>query len=806
MSLEQKANYQLNKHPVIKKRVKFIYQHMMYAVSPKMKSEGNIVRISPDDSAHEYFFGYYDKSPWDASDRYMLCMKAKDTWSDASPKEKADILLIDTYKKENDTERIKKIGETRAWNVQQSCMLQWLGPDYSSRILYNDFREGKYCSIILTLNTMEEKIIPSAVYTVSSDGAFALTLDFSRLYNLCPGYGYYNVPEKTAGTALPDATAVWKIDLKAGEKTELLKYTDFANFLSRPEMEEEGTVHKVNHLMLNPKGDRFIVLYRWFVKERKYTRLITCNVDGTDMYLLSDDDMVSHCFWKNNSSILAFENKKRTGTGYYLMKDKTQKYYHCWKELTGDGHPSFSPDRKRIVTDTYPDRARMAYLKIMSGDVRKSDVNVVAKVFAPFKYDGDTRCDLHPRWNHAGNEICFDSAFEGHRGLYSVALKTEEQYQDISVKTGIKVLYVVDSLKQRFGITAVVMNYFRNLDRERVCVDFLIPGDSEKALVEEIRESGSNVYFMPRLSIKNVKEFLDFCHTFFRQHRDYKIIHSHFTQIDSLVFPIAKKYGVKHCISHSHSTKHSDSKIKAIRNWMLCLPLKILADTWAACGVQAGVFLYGKKFMKSPKHLVVNNAIDISKFKYDEEVRRIKRAEFGVTNEFLIGNIGSMNLIKNQQYLLQIFADLIKRRGNKQKYKLMIVGDGDLRADLQKQAARLRIADNVIFTGVRSDVNEILQAMDVFVLPSLYEGLPVIGVEAQASGLPCLFSSTITREINVCNAKFIGLSNKNDAWIDAIIKARQFKRMDSGEYLVKKGFSIKEAAKKLCRFYEQISF
>ena len=423
MSFEQKINYQLNKYPAVKKVIKRVYQTGMYAISKKIKSEGNITRISPDDSEHEYFFGYYDKSPWDISDKYMLCLKANDTWSDVSPKEKADILLIDTERNESDPKRVRKIAETAAWNVQQSCMLQWLGPDFKDRILFNDYREGKYVSVILNLKTMKEKVIPAPVYTVSSDGKFALTLDFSRLYNLRPGYGYYNVPEKTKDISLPKTAAIWKVSLETGEVTEVLKYTDFATFQPRYEMQEKGTVHKVNHLMLSPNNKRFMVLYRWFNGERKYTRLITCNVDGTDMYVLSDDDMVSHCFWKNDNEIIAFENKKHGGAGYYLMRDKTEKYYHCWKELTGDGHPSFSPDRKLVVTDSYPDRARIQYIKVMDGDVRKTGIKIVAKVFSPFKYDNDTRCDLHPRWNHAGNKICFDSVFEGRRGLYEVKLE-----------------------------------------------------------------------------------------------------------------------------------------------------------------------------------------------------------------------------------------------------------------------------------------------------------------------------------------------------------------------------------------------
>ena len=118
MSIEQKINYQLNKYPAVKKVIKRAYQRTMYAISPKIKSEGNITRMSPDDKDHEYFFGYYDKSPWDITDRYMLCLRAKNTWSDVSPKETADILLIDTEKSENDKERVKKIAKTRAWNVK----------------------------------------------------------------------------------------------------------------------------------------------------------------------------------------------------------------------------------------------------------------------------------------------------------------------------------------------------------------------------------------------------------------------------------------------------------------------------------------------------------------------------------------------------------------------------------------------------------------------------------------------------------------------------------------------------------------
>ena len=414
MTLEQTINYQLNKFPWIKKGIKRVYQLAMYAISPKIKSEGNIKCISPEDGA-EYFFGYYDKSPWNSTGRYMLCMRAKNTWSEPDPTSMVDILLIDT----EDGNRVRRLAETKTWNVQQGCMAQWLGPDFDKIIIYNTLKDDRYCSVVMNTETMQERLLPLPVYTVSADGRTALSLDFSRLHNLRPGYGYAALPEATKGVALPDTTCIWKMNIDTGEVTDLLKYTDFASFLPRPEMKEIGSVHKVNHLMISPNGKRFMVLYRWFCGQRKYTRLITCNMDGSDMYLLSDDDMVSHCYWKNDDEIIAFERKKDGGNGYYLMKDKSLEYAHIWPNLNNDGHPSYCPtDNNLVVLDTYPNRARIQEVKIARDDC--NEVKTIAKVFAPFKYDNDTRCDLHPRWSRDGKKICFDSVFEGHRGLYVV--------------------------------------------------------------------------------------------------------------------------------------------------------------------------------------------------------------------------------------------------------------------------------------------------------------------------------------------------------------------------------------------------
>ena len=407
MSIENKINNQLNKYPKIKKVIKRSYQLLRYSLSSKIKSEGNIVRITPDDD-YEYFYGYYDKSPWSGNEKYMLCLRVKNTYKDVAPKEKAEIMLIDTT-----DNSLKKLAETKTWNVQQGCMLQWLGPDYDEKIIFNDFRNNKYCSVILNVFTGEETVISQPIYDVSKDSRFALSLDFSRLHRMRPGYGYYNLKDIHAMDTVPDDTCIWKIDLLNGNVTPLLKYTDFYHFEQRKEM--INAEHKINHLMISPNGKRFMVLHRWYQGSRKYTRLVTVNVDGSEMYNLSDDDMVSHCFWKNDEDIIAFENKKKIGAGYFLMKDKTNEFTHLWEHINNDGHPSYSPDKLKIVIDSYPNSKRIASIYIMS---ENGDEKEVVKVFAPFKYDNDVRCDLHPRWDRTGQKICFDACFEGKRGLY----------------------------------------------------------------------------------------------------------------------------------------------------------------------------------------------------------------------------------------------------------------------------------------------------------------------------------------------------------------------------------------------------
>lgn len=800
MSIEQKINYQLNKYPAVKKVIKRVYQTGMYAVSKKIKSEGDITRISPDDKEHEYFFGYYDKSPWDISDRYMLCMRANNTWSDVSPKEKSDIILIDTEKDENDPQRVKKIAETNAWNVQQSCMLQWLGPDFSSKILYNDYRDGKYVSVILTLATLEEKIIPTPVYSVSKDGKFALTLDFSRLYELRPGYGYYNVPEKTKGIALPDTTAIWKVDLESGEVTDLLKYTDFANFEPRSEMKEEGSVHKVNHIMLSPNGKRFMVLYRWFCGQRKYTRLITCNVDGSDMYVLSDDDMVSHCYWKDDEHILAFENKKKTGPGYYLMKDKSNEYIHCWPQFSNDGHPSYSPDGSLIVTDSYPDRTRIASINIMDGDETKRGNTIVARVFAPFKYDNDTRCDLHPRWNYSGDKICFDSVFEGHRGLYVVNLKKD----DISMKKKINIAFVVTACKKS-GPIEQMLSIFTYLDREKFNPILI-------TLYEEPTDGTSQLKRYLDIRVKHIHIPLNKKDIILGKTKSLKnklnelnidIVHSLGVFPD---FALSKMKYPGH-VTTIRNFVYEDYPIKfgkLVGNVMAKMHLYAMTrteQTWACSKSLA------KKY-KNELNLdfpYIQNGVNVSKFtriNIDEKIELRKKLNLPLDKVILV-YAGQFVARKDQKFLLELFSE----QKELDDYVLLLLGDGNEFSELKSKYEKVK---NVIMTGNVNNVNEYLQSSDIYIASSKSEGLPNGVLEAMAVGLPVILSN-IEQHKEVYDANndigyLYSIGNKEDC-LSKILSMNGFERIKANEaaYLtVHEYFSAEKMSKKYQNEYERI--
>lgn len=718
MNFEQKINHQLNKYPLLKKMVKRGYQLLMYSISPKMKSEGNIIRISPDDSL-EYFFGYYDKSPWDASGKKILCMRAKNTWENVAPFEAADILLIDT---ENLRADPQLLATTHCWNVQQGCMAQWLGPDYCSRIIYNDFRNGEFCAVILNIHDGSEKVIPRPIYTVSSDGKTALTLDFARLHRLRPGYGYSNLDDNTKKQGLPDETCIWRVDLENGSFCSILKYTDLASFEPRAEM--ENAEHKVNHLMLSPNGQRFMVLHRWLQGSRKYTRLLTCNCDGTGLYNLSDDDMVSHCYWKNDKEIIAFENKRNSGPGYYLMQDQTQEYTHLWKKIRNDGHPSYSPDNQYVVIDSYPNRARVQEIKVIKdSDVDAKNEKVLAKVFSPFKYDNDTRCDLHPRWSRDGKQICFDSVFEGHRGLYMVPLKKEKT----------RVVFLVTKCA-KLGPIQQTLNIIKHMN----------PDDFEPVLVtinpEPTDGSSQLERFLPYVSHYYVPTGKLNIVTGRTQNLEQKLREIRPDVIHSLgVFPdyaVTRMRKFKHIITLRNYV-YDDYPVKfgKVQGHILAkLHLYAMKHTTktVTCSESLSQIYQNRLGLK---YDFIRNGVDVTQYSCTTPAEREKyRKELNIPNdEFVFVYSGQIIDRKNQKFLLEVFAKTFAD----EKKRLILLGDGADLYELKKQYGNIA---NVEFRGSVTNVSDYLKASDVYVSTSKSEGMPNGVLEAMATGLPVILS------------------------------------------------------------------
>lgn len=307
----------------------------------------------------------------------------------------------------------------------------------------------------------------------------------------------------------------------------------------------------------------------------------------------------------------------------------------------------------------------------------------------------------------------------------------------------IRVLQVLGGLN-RGGAETMVMNLYRNIDRNKIQFDFIKHTESKCAYDDEIKELGGRIYSIPKYKVYNHFQYKKAWNNFFKKHPEYKIIHGHVRSTATIYLKIAKKYGL-YTIAHSHSTS-SGKGIKAIIKSILQFRIRYIADYFMGCSQKANEWLYGKKIANSEKCIILHNAIDVEKYTYNEEIRNKLRKELNIKeDEMVVGNIGRFSYMKNHKFLIDIFEKLCKT----ENCKLLLVGDGELKNDIQNIVKNKHLENKVIFTGVRSDVNEILQAMDIFVMPSIFEGLPVTLIEAQASGVPSLITDTITKEVDI---------------------------------------------------------
>ena len=352
------------------------------------------------------------------------------------------------------------------------------------------------------------------------------------------------------------------------------------------------------------------------------------------------------------------------------------------------------------------------------------------------------------------------------------------------------------------GVESVVMNYYRNIDRNKVQFDFICDEDSKYIPTDEIESLGGKVILIPPYQKpfkyhKELKKVL--------KEGNYKIVHSHISTMSFFSLWAAKSAKVPVRIVHAHSTTNKQEKKKNLMKQVLRPFSKVFANRYFCCSELAGRWLFGNKTYNQGKVYLLNNAIDVDKFKYNEKVRKAKRKELNIKDkDLVIGRIGRFAKQKNHEFLIDIFNEIHKQNKNT---ILLLAGDGPLKEEIQNKVKKIGLEKNVQLLGQRNDANELYQAFDAFVLPSLYEGLPVVGVEAQTAGLPCFFSTDMTKETKVLDStKFIELSKSPKEWADIIIKElNNFKRKDMTKEITNNNYNIKNEAKKIEEKYKEFS-
>ena len=404
------------------------------------------------DGPNQHFFGYYDKSPFDASGRFMLSHRVCGT-SNALPGagDRAELVCWDI---ENSSSTV--LASTATFNWQQGAMLQWVGPDFGSTIIFNDHRDGRYVSVMLDRETGRERVLPLPVYSLSSDGRWALCVDFDRLFWCRRGYAYACGGDSRKDVDVPEDSGISLMDLTTGAHELVVSTRQMYDTHHVPAMEQGANY--LEHVAFSPSGKRFILYHRWRLKDGGIvSRAYVAGRNGVDVRMISDVGELSHYAWRNKDELLLFGaknrglNRIRHGSGMLtrcvknalpvyrkLFRSETflerklilRRNYFIVDVVTGgrrdlsavgmdlDGHPSFQPgDSGCFLSDTYPDGRGMQHLYIYS--ISKEQRLPLGRFRAPPEYrSGPVRCDLHPRWDRSGRRVCIDSAHTGTRQVH----------------------------------------------------------------------------------------------------------------------------------------------------------------------------------------------------------------------------------------------------------------------------------------------------------------------------------------------------------------------------------------------------
>lgn len=376
---------------------------------------------------------------------------------------------------------------------------------------------------------------------------------------------------------------------------------------------------------------------------------------------------------------------------------------------------------------------------------------------------------------------------------------------------GIRVLHVLGNT-QLGGAESRVMDLYRHMDRERVRFDFLVHTEKEGHFDKEIKELGGQIFCVPRFRLYNFFSYRKAVKNFFEGHREFQAVQGHITSTASIYLPIAKKAGIPVTIAHARSAG-VDKGIKGKMTRWMRRNLSKKADYLFTCSELAGISVFGEKAVREGKTIFIPNAIDCRLFAYNEKKRMELRRKLGIEDKYVIGHVGRFHYAKNHEYLLHIFAELCKKEKlnedlkNKKSFVLLLLGEGSGMEGARALAEELGIADRVYFLGNRDNIYDYYQAMDYFVYPSRYEGLPGTMVEAQASGLKCVMSDTICREVAVTELVHT-MDIRADAalWADYIRETADYQRKSHVEEMQKAGFDVNRQAERMMAFYENGNF
>ena len=359
------------------------------------------------------------------------------------------------------------------------------------------------------------------------------------------------------------------------------------------------------------------------------------------------------------------------------------------------------------------------------------------------------------------------------------------------------------TVMDRGGAETMVMNYYRHIDRQQIQFDFMVHRERRGAYDDEIEAMGGRIYRMPPIYPQNFIRYKRMLKEFFDEHDEYQIIHSHMSELGYFAFEEAKRHGVPVRICHAHNApdfKHENliQYIKLIPRYYFIRRIRHLTTDFFVCSNIAGVWLYGKE--RQNEFVFMRNAIETEKFLYNVDEANAIRQELGILNQRLICHVGRFNRQKNHSFLIDIFKEIHEIDADS---ILLLIGDGDLRKEIEDKVNRFNLQDNVRFLGVRDDVPQLLKASNVLLFPSYYEGLSVVLVEAQATGIRCVVTNSLAKETVICENQMILVPLQKSAkeWADIVLNEKSDNREYAVDIMKEEGWDVSVNAKWLQDYY-----